>query len=125
MKSFLTLCILKGRNTEKGFSKALVVMFSTSYDYQQIKFGCSDSMTGCHCTRTSFIRAYILTVYTAMHLYCKKVLFYTDGAKQTFYWLTHEGRSFPQCWAVAPAPCAAFVCSLRKSFVLGFLRPLF
>lgn len=110
---------------EKGFSKALVVMFSTSCDYQPIKFSCSDSMTGCHCTRTSFIRAHILTVHIAMHLYCKKVLLYTDEAKQTFYWLTHKaGKSFQQCWAVAPAPCVAFVCLLRKSFVLGFLRPL-
>ena len=140
MKALLTLCILKGRNMEKGFSKALVVMFSTSCDYQPIKFSCSDSMTGCHCTRTSFIRAHILTVHIAMHLYCKKVLLYTDEAKQTFYWLTHKaGRSFQQCWAVAPAPCVAFVCLLRKvapapcvafvcllrkSFVLGFLRPL-
>lgn len=108
------------------FSKALVVMFSTSYDYQQIKFCCSDSMTGCHCTRTSFLSAYILTVYTAMHLCCKKVLFYTHEAKQTLYQLPHKaGRSFQQSWAAAPAPCVAFVCSLRKSFVLGFLRPLF
>lgn len=83
-------------------------------------------MTGCHHTKTSFIKAYILTVYTAMHLYCKKVLFYTDEAKQIFYWLTHKaGKSFQQYWAMAPAPCVAFVCLLRKNFVLGFLRPLF
>lgn len=32
-ESFLTLYILKGRNKEKRFSKALVVMFSTLYDH--------------------------------------------------------------------------------------------
>lgn len=53
-------------------------------------------MTGCHHTKTNFLKAYTLRAHTAMHLYCKRILSYTDKAKQVFYWLTQNaGESFP------------------------------
>lgn len=58
---------------EKECSKALV-MLSTSYDYQRIKLGCFGSMTGCHYTKTNFIK-FTLKVYIAMHSSCKRIFF--------------------------------------------------
>lgn len=63
----------------------------------------------------------ILLQYTQQ---CIHILY--RWSKTLFYWLTHKAEeSFPQHWAVAPAPYVAFVCSVTNSCVLGFLRPLF
>lgn len=88
-------------------------------------FSCSDSVTGCHYTNTNFIKAHSLTVYTAMHSYCKRILFYTDEAKQFFTgWHTKQGK-FSNNTGPWHLLLMWLLCLVTKSYVLGFLRPLF